>query len=108
MDKFTIGKKIMEVRKTLGLTQAEFGLRIGVTKQTLSGWEHGRTLPDVITLTQIASMFGLSLNDFIQNPIIEPKDDITDKELWIIKKLRIAHPNTRQAIELLLKGTNNK
>ena len=107
MDKITIGKKIIAVRKKLGLTQTEFGLQIGVTKQALSGWEHGRTLPDIIILTQIAAMFGLSLNDFIQNPIIEPQDGITEKELSIIKSLRSVHPNIRQAIELLLKAKNN-
>lgn len=105
MDKLTVGKKIVAVRKKLGLTQTEFGLQIGVTKQALSGWEHGRTLPDIIILTQIAAMFGLSLNDFVNNPVIEINEEmaITDKEYDIIKKLRVCHPDTRQAIELLLR-----
>ena len=60
MDNSTIGKKIIKVRKMLGLTQKEFGLRLGVTKQALSSWEHGRTLPDIIILTEIAAMFGMN------------------------------------------------
>lgn len=102
MDRYTIGKKITDVRKILGLRQDEFAALIGVAKQTVSGWERGRTLPDVITLTHIASMCGLTLNDFIDNPIIELKDGITNKEFHIIQKLRIVKPKTRQAIELLL------
>ncbi len=102
MDKFTIGKKIIAVRNELGINQKDFGKLIGVAKQTLSSWEHGRTLPDIIMLTQIASMLGLSLNDFIENPIISPQDGITEREYRIIKQLRTVHPNTRQAIELLL------
>lgn len=102
MDRYAIGKKIIAVRKLLGLRQDEFGERIGVAKQTVSGWEHGRTLPDVITLTNIASICGLTLNDFIENPIIELQNGITEKELLIIQKLRITKPKTRQAIELLL------
>lgn len=102
MDRYTIGKKIIAVRKLLGLRQDEFGELIGVAKQTVSGWEHGRTLPDVITLTHIAAICGLTLNDFIENPIIDLQNGITEKELLIIQKLRIVNPKTRQAIELLL------
>ena len=107
MDKLTIGKKIIAVRKKLGLTQSEFGLQLGVTKQALSSWETGRTLPDIITLTEIAAKFGLTLNDFILNPIIQPEDGITTKEHLIIQKLRACSPDTRYAIELLLGVKNN-
>lgn len=102
MDRYTVGKKIIAARKVLGLKQEDFGEQLGVAKQTISGWEKGRTLPDILMLTQIAALCGLTLNDFIENPIIEPLDGITEKEYRIIKQLRIVHPNTRQAIELLL------
>ncbi|MBR4908115.1 MAG: helix-turn-helix transcriptional regulator [Acidaminococcaceae bacterium] len=102
MDRYTIGKKIIAARGLLGLKQDEFGEQIGVAKQTISGWERGRTLPDIITLTRIAAMCGLTLNDFIDNPIIEIQNGITEKELLFIQKLRTTNPKTRQAIELLL------
>lgn len=102
MNRYTIGKKITAVRKLLGLRQDEFGEQLGVAKQTVSGWERGRTLPDIIMLVQIAAMSGLTLNDFIDNPIIELQNGITEKELHIIQKLRTVKPKTRQAIELLL------
>ena len=102
MDNSTIGKKIIKVRKMLGLTQKEFGLRLGVTKQALSSWEHGRTLPDIIILTEIAAMFGLSLNDFIVNPNIEPGKGITEREYEVVRKFRASNPDMRQGIELIL------
>lgn len=102
MDNITVGKKIIAVRRKLGLTQKEFGRRLGVTKQALSSWEHGRTLPDIIILTQIAAMFGLSLNDFIVNPIIEPGEGITEREYDVVRKLRASNPDMLQGIELIL------
>lgn len=102
MDRYTIGKKVAAARKSLGLRQDEFGEHLGVAKQTISGWEKGRTLPDIIMLTQIAALCGLSLNDFIENPIIEQHSSITEKEFQIIQRLRSTRPKTRQAIELLL------
>ena len=37
MDKLTIGSQIKYQRLRLGLTQTEFGNKIGITKQCLSG-----------------------------------------------------------------------
>ena len=101
MDKLTIGQKIIEVRKTAGYNQTDFAKRIGVAKQTLSNWEHGRNLPDIITLCDVASICGLSLDSFINNPITI-SDDITVQEKRIVKKLRRCRPKTKQAIEALL------
>ena len=103
MDKLTIGKKIMEVRIKVGYNQTEFAKRIGVAKQTLSNWEHGRNMPDIITLCDIASICGLSLDSFINSPITL-SDDVTIQEKRIIKKLRRCRPKTLQAIETILDG----
>lgn len=102
MDKLTIGQKIIEVRRVLGLSQTEFGKRIGVAKQTLSNWEHGRSLPDIIMLCDIAAICGISLDSFINNPITNTTDGITEQEIRIIKKMRRCKPKTLNAIEILL------
>lgn len=101
MDKLTIGQKIIAIRTNAGYNQTEFARRIGVAKQTLSNWEHGRNLPDIITLCDVASICGLSLDSFINNPITT-SDDITVQEKRIVKKLRRCRPKTKQAIEALL------
>lgn len=101
MDKLTIGKKIIDVRRTAGYNQTEFARRIGVAKQTLSNWEHGRNMPDIITLCDIASTCGLSLDEFIDSPITM-SDNITVQEKRIVEKLRRCRPKTKQAIEALL------
>ena len=36
-----IGAYIAARRKTVGLTQAEFGERLGITAQSVSNWERG-------------------------------------------------------------------
>ena len=47
-------------------------------------------------------MFGLSLNDFIVNPIIEPGKGITEREYEVVRKFRASNPDMRQGIELIL------
>ena len=91
-------------REHLGLTQEEFGHRIGAAKQTLSGWENGHNLPDIITLCDIAAMCGLTLNDFVEMKDRKtlPTTEFSEKERCTIEKLRAAQPNIRSAIDILL------
>ncbi|QUQ80978.1 hypothetical protein LJFMMFNO_02039 (plasmid) [Streptococcus equi subsp. zooepidemicus] len=36
-----------------------------VTRQAVSSWENGKSLPDVYTLSRIAELFGVSLDDLM-------------------------------------------
>jgi len=55
-----IGKRIRELRKILGLTQEQFGERIGKSWRTIQDWEAGKSnIPDH-TLKFISSTFGVS------------------------------------------------
>ena len=49
--------KVAAVRHTLGLSQAEFGTLLGVSKHTVIGWEQGRRVPSgaARTLLKIAA-----------------------------------------------------
>ena len=106
MDKISIGQRIVEAREMLGLTQTEFGKILGVAKQTLANWEHGMSLPDVIMLAHIAAVCGMKVDDFLNSPITDSGDGITEHERRVIKKLRISKPSTQQAIEILLEIKN--
>ena len=37
--------RIKELRQVNGLTQAEFGKKIGVSQDTISLWEQGKSIP---------------------------------------------------------------
>ncbi|MFZ8787805.1 XRE family transcriptional regulator [Thermocrinis sp.] len=55
-----IGKRIRELREVLGLTQKQFGERIGKSWRTVQDWEAGKSsIPDH-TLRFISSTFGVS------------------------------------------------
>lgn len=63
----TLGEKIAEKRKNLGMTQLEFADRMSVTRQTVSRWEAGKVLPDSemrkeqgMTQEQLAEKLGVS------------------------------------------------
>lgn len=119
MNKQIIGARIKYERERLGLTQPEFGKQIGVSKQCLSGWENGRTSPDVITLSNIAKLCHVSLESFLKaedeykteqlhSSTVSNVDGYTEKEQQIINKIRAMSAERRMAVEILLGVRSNK
>ena len=47
IDKNAAGKRIAEIRRELGYSQAVFAERLGVSTQAVSKWETGLALPDI-------------------------------------------------------------
>ena len=56
-----------------GLTQARAAELIGVTADTLSNYERGKSYPDVPIIKKIESVYGLSYSDIIFCPQITDK-----------------------------------
>lgn len=59
----SIGKNIAKYRKSAGLTQEELGVKLGVTNQSVSKWESGVSMPDIMLLPKIASALGITLEN---------------------------------------------
>lgn len=60
--KFTVGSSIARLRRERGLTQAELAERISYSDKAVSKWERGESLPDVLTLLNLARHLGTDLN----------------------------------------------
>ena len=52
-----IAERIKELRQINNLTQAEFGAKIGVSQDTISLWEQGKSLPAVEYIVLIVETF---------------------------------------------------
>jgi transcriptional regulator with XRE-family HTH domain len=55
-----IGQRIRMLRKTLGLSQEEFGKKLGVTLRTIARYERGETVVPDRTLRQIEQTFSVN------------------------------------------------
>jgi transcriptional regulator with XRE-family HTH domain len=56
-----LNERLIELRKTLGLTQKEFADKIGIARTTLTGFELGKNIPTERTLISIVSVFGVNI-----------------------------------------------
>lgn len=53
-----IGKKIIELRKTRGMTQEQLAAALGVTAPAVSKWETDSSYPDITLLCPLARALG--------------------------------------------------
>ncbi len=65
--KDAIAHNIAKYRKALGLTQAELAEKLNYSDKTLSKWERGDSIPDVLTLKQLADLFGITVDVLISD-----------------------------------------
>ena len=61
--KNVIGENIKRLRKQQEIKQAVLSAKLNIGRQTLSAYERGVTLPDVLALIEIADYFGVSLDE---------------------------------------------
>lgn len=56
---------LIELRKYHDYSQEEFANMLGVSRQTLSKYETGESLPDIEKCKRMADVFGVSMDDLI-------------------------------------------
>ncbi len=61
----TIGQRIMQIRVSCGLSQEEFGEKLGTSRQTVSKWELDITVPDVEKIVKISRQFSVSTDSIL-------------------------------------------
>ena len=70
-----IGKNIASYRKCAGLTQAGLAEKLNYSDKAVSKWERGESIPDVITLAQLAELFEITVNELVADPDVLPGDN---------------------------------
>ena len=70
----TLGQRIQELRKGLGLSQEELGEKMGVSRQAISKWEGDQTIPELDKLISLSKLFGLTVGQLlgVEQPVPAP------------------------------------
>lgn len=59
---------IFELRTRNGLSQDDLAEKIHVTRQAVSRWENGETIPNTETLKLLSKLFDVSINTLLGSP----------------------------------------
>ena len=105
--KTQIGANIAMYRKNAGLTQAGLAAKLNYSDKAISKWERGESIPDVITLLQLAEQFEITVNDLLSDPNALPADmDPTKLEKAMSKVSEKAlHRKANKNVVLALSST---
>lgn len=63
----TFSEKLVRLRKIRGLTQDELASAVGVSRQAVYKWECGQSYPEVSKLLEIKILFGISIDDLLDD-----------------------------------------
>ena len=68
-----IGDNLAELRKEAKLTQLELAEKFNYSDKSISKWEKGETLPDIVTLNELCEFYGVSLDYLTHEPTQDNK-----------------------------------
>ena len=86
----SISKNLIHFRKLSGMTQTELAEKINYSDKSISKWERGDGVPDIFVLTEIAEIFGVTVNDFLS------EESMLKKKLKSKKNLMKKNQKKRQ------------
>ena len=67
--KMILAEKIMEMRKKNGWSQEELAYQLGVSRQSVSKWESGASIPDLERILKLSEIFGVSTDYLLKEEI---------------------------------------
>ncbi|MBR3473778.1 MAG: helix-turn-helix transcriptional regulator [Oscillospiraceae bacterium] len=81
--KLVAAGNIINLRTAAGMTQAELGTKLNYSDKSISKWERGEAIPDAFVLTQMAQLFGVTVDYILSShtdwePPVTKEDPKTD------------------------------
>jgi transcriptional regulator with XRE-family HTH domain len=61
-----IANKLKDARLNAGLTQEQVAEKIMVSRQTISNWENGKSLPDIISIMNLSDLYQISIDELLK------------------------------------------
>lgn len=96
---------VKELRERAGMQQKEVAVEVGVSRPTVSEWEHQKKDPSGERLLKIASLFGVSTGvvlgyDPIPGTGTNPQNSDEDRDLWALRETVRRDPERRELFNL--------
>ncbi len=95
-----LSNNLKRLRQQKNLTQEQTAEILGVTSQTISRWECGTTLPDVMLLPQIAKLYCVTVDDLYKPECIAYKN--------YAQRLASVYESTRDPLDFIAADTEFK
>lgn len=96
--------RLREARKKAGLTQTELGGLVGCAKTTITGYETGKSEPNMATLSRIMQVLNVDANFIFQDEAFEHfNSHATSSEMeFLVKPYRALDQNGQKMVRTVL------
>ena len=75
-----IANRLVNLRKSNGLSQEALAEKLGISRQAVSKWERAEASPDTDNIIMLARLYGISLDELLRTedeiPLPEPEEDV--------------------------------
>ncbi len=100
----TVGQRIAQKRKELGLSQEALGEQLGVSRQSIYKWESDTVLPEVEKLIALSRLFSVSVGWLLGEEDAETGEEglapeLTDTQLAMVKEIVDQYLTAREAAQ---------
>lgn len=76
--RLVVASRLIKLRQQAGMTQAELGQKLNYSDKSVSKWERGEAIPDAYVLTQIAAIYGVTVDSLLGQ--VEPWQDPVERQ----------------------------
>ena len=86
--KLVTASNIINQRTKAGMTQAELGAKLNYSDKSVSKWERGEAIPDAYVLSEMAELFGVTVDYLLSSHDgWEPPKEEKPEVLWLLGTL---------------------
>lgn len=100
-----IANKLIELRRSKGLSQEELADRLGISRQAVSKWERAESSPDIDNIMALSSLYGISVDELLCNEGRSSMDEAElDSEDAPVEDPPVGTADGIQRIEISIRG----
>lgn len=88
-----LAEKIMMLRKKCGWSQEELADQLGISRQSVSKWESGASIPDLDKIIRMSTLFGVSTDYLLKDELENITYSETDDEVQEIHSVSVEEAN---------------
>lgn len=99
----TLGEKIALLRGQNKMSQGDLAEKLEVSRQSVSKWETGASVPELDKLIMMSKLFNITLDELVQTDVI-PENTANNTEPQTTYIVREKQQNLRQTVGFILLG----
>lgn len=94
-----LSRKIVSLRKQRGWNQEDLAERCDVSRQSVSKWESGSSIPDMSKILLLSNVFNVTTDYLLKDSFEDEYGNLDEEELEIVKPNIISDTEVREYIE---------